>query len=240
MYLDISHHNTTRLENRFPTVAAACRTHGLNLSQDPIPCVPAAHYQCGGISVDLAGQTSVPQLYATGEVACTGLHGANRLASTSLLEGLVWGTSIADDFIHKVVSNTHQASMGCLSDVAESRILTRATIKEKRKLAIQWQSLRTLMWESVGPIRSYSGLECAVQTLTKLGETRNGTCSYESLAWENAVVTALELARAAAQESECVGTHFLVSGKSNDDEVVERVHQLIGSTKNRRTTRMGV
>ncbi len=104
VYLDLAHHWGARrrlsIAERFPTIAATCATYGVDISKEPIPVVPAAHYFCGGVLTDLEGRTTIRQLYAVGETSCTGVHGANRLASTSLLEGLVWGThaarSIAD------------------------------------------------------------------------------------------------------------------------------------------------
>ncbi|MFJ6696277.1 L-aspartate oxidase [Streptomyces sp. NPDC091272] len=97
MYLDARHFGATMWENRFPTILAACRSHGIDPVSEPIPVAPAAHYASGGVRTDLHGRTTVPGLYACGEVACTGVHGANRLASNSLLEGLVFAERIADD-----------------------------------------------------------------------------------------------------------------------------------------------
>ncbi|MEU5982289.1 L-aspartate oxidase [Streptomyces sp. NPDC047434] len=97
MYLDARHFGAEMWENRFPTILAACRAHGIDPVSEPIPVAPAAHYASGGVRTDLRGRTTVPGLYACGEVACTGVHGANRLASNSLLEGLVFAERIADE-----------------------------------------------------------------------------------------------------------------------------------------------
>ena len=96
MYLDITHRGREYLETRFPAIFKHCLARGLDMSSQPLPVVPSAHYFCGGVRVDLDGRTSLPGLFAAGEASCSGLHGANRLASTSLLEGLVWGGSAAD------------------------------------------------------------------------------------------------------------------------------------------------
>ncbi|WP_433546337.1 L-aspartate oxidase [Streptomyces sp. CA-294286] len=97
MYLDARHFGREMWENRFPTILAACRAHGIDPVTEPVPVAPAAHYASGGVRTDLHGRTTVPGLYACGEVACTGVHGANRLASNSLLEGLVFAERIAED-----------------------------------------------------------------------------------------------------------------------------------------------
>ncbi len=97
MFLDARHFGADMWEHRFPTILAACRAHGIDPVTDPIPVAPAAHYASGGVRTDSHGRTTVPGLYACGEVACTGVHGANRLASNSLLEGLVYAERIAAD-----------------------------------------------------------------------------------------------------------------------------------------------
>ncbi|TBO54423.1 L-aspartate oxidase, partial [Streptomyces kasugaensis] len=99
MYLDARHFGAEMWRNRFPTILAACRDHGIDPVTEPIPVAPAAHYASGGVRTDLYGRTTVPGLYACGEVACTGVHGANRLASNSLLEGLVFAERIAADIV---------------------------------------------------------------------------------------------------------------------------------------------
>lgn len=99
MYLDARHFGAEMWERRFPTILAACRAHGLDPVTEPIPVAPAAHYASGGVRTDLRGRTTVPGLYACGEVACTGVHGANRLASNSLLEGLVFAERIVEDIV---------------------------------------------------------------------------------------------------------------------------------------------
>ena len=102
VYLDITHKDADWLEMRFPTIYHYCKEHKINMSKVPIPVVPAAHYTCGGVKSDLKGKTNLAGLYAVGEVACTGLHGANRLASTSLLEGAVFGYLAAEDIVQNI------------------------------------------------------------------------------------------------------------------------------------------
>lgn len=112
MYLDARHFGAEMWERRFPTILAACRTHGIDPVTEPIPVAPAAHYASGGVRTDLRGRTTVPGLYACGEVACTGVHGANRLASNSLLEGLVFAERIAEDI-------TEGIAEGIAEDITE-------------------------------------------------------------------------------------------------------------------------
>jgi len=98
VYLDISHRDPDWLRSRFPSIYQHCLNKGLDMTKQPLPVLPAAHYSCGGVEVDLQGKTSIRRLFAVGEVACSGLHGANRLASTSLLEGVVWGCAAVEEF----------------------------------------------------------------------------------------------------------------------------------------------
>lgn len=113
VWLDVRHLGQIKLEQRFPGIVAHCRSKGMDPVTDLLPVVPAAHYHCGGVLVDLDGATTVPGLFAAGEVSCTGLHGANRLASTSLLEGLVWGRAAADAaFAEKGTSASAASSNG--------------------------------------------------------------------------------------------------------------------------------
>ncbi|WP_432097097.1 L-aspartate oxidase [Streptomyces sp. bgisy100] len=115
MYLDARHFGAAMWENRFPTILAACRAHGIDPVTAPIPVAPAAHYASGGVRTDLRGRTTVPGLYACGEVACTGVHGANRLASNSLLEGLVFAERIAADIVSGGIVSNGAVSGGAVS-----------------------------------------------------------------------------------------------------------------------------
>lgn len=108
MWLDISHMDSEYLAERFPTIYQHCLERGLDFTKEPLPVVPAAHYSCGGITVDTKGRTTIPRLRAIGEVSCTGLHGANRLASTSLLEGLVYGKWAAYEMVREASINDYQ------------------------------------------------------------------------------------------------------------------------------------
>uniref|UniRef100_M4B6B6 L-aspartate oxidase n=1 Tax=Hyaloperonospora arabidopsidis (strain Emoy2) TaxID=559515 RepID=M4B6B6_HYAAE len=211
MYLDISHEKADWIKNRFPTIYQHCLDRGIDMTKEPMPVVPAAHYHCGGVEVDLHGCTSVVGLYAAGEVSCTGLHGANRLASTSLLEGLVWGCSAADDFLKRSkVSDlkSHKKAEDVLVSLNGFRDAYPSEVEEVM-LATQ-----RIMWESVGPVRTKAGMESAVNKLALLevkAEKLHQECriTRETAGLRNAVRTAKEIALAALRSPASVGTHYI-------------------------------
>lgn len=154
VYLDISHKGADWIKDRFPTIYEHCLNSHINIATDPIPVVPAAHYCCGGVKTDLLGRTTLKNLYAVGEVACTGLHGANRLASSSLLEGLTWGYIAAED-ISKELKN--------LSLYENTRIRDWEFLGEKDAdsalIQQDWLTLKQTMWNYAGLIRSSNRLK---------------------------------------------------------------------------------
>lgn len=162
-YLDLRHLSAQKMHARFPTISAICRQYGLDLANDLLPIAPAAHYCMGGVMVDTQGRTTVPHLYAVGEVACTGVHGANRLASNSLLEGLVFGLQIADHFA-RGANKDESWSCGCSFEsahvyddslpppVSSSIQVDEHTIKQVRG------ELRQVMWRLVSLRREHAGL----------------------------------------------------------------------------------
>src|SRR6202011_529618 len=149
VYLDISHHKPGYIRERFPNIYKRCLVYGFDLTTAPIPIVPAAHYMCGGVATDLEARTAIPRLYAAGEVAMTGLHGANRLASNSLLEAAVMG---------------RRAAVTAGAMLRHDRAATpefpewdpgNAIESEQRVLITQsWDEIRRLMWNYVGIVRS--------------------------------------------------------------------------------------
>ncbi|MBO0782387.1 MAG: L-aspartate oxidase [Ktedonobacteraceae bacterium] len=166
-YLDLRHLPAEKMHARFPTISALCRQHGLDLAKDLLPIEPAAHYCMGGVLVDTAGRTTVPALYAVGEVACTGVHGANRLASNSLLEGLVYGVRIADELAAgwngtARAALTHTATLITYDDALEADSIPFACVDEQT-LRCTRQELRQLMWRSVSLSRDQEGLLTAQQ-----------------------------------------------------------------------------
>jgi len=162
VHLDVSHLDADFLRAHFPTIHARCLEFGIDITRAPIPVVPAAHYTCGGIVTDTAGRTDVAGLYAAGEVACTGLHGANRLASNSLLECVVLGRAVAEDIL--------RGSRPGIAPVAtwdDSRVRDSA---EDVVIAHNWDELRRCMWNYVGVVRTTKRLERARRRIQLLRE----------------------------------------------------------------------
>ena len=171
-YLDLRHIPANKTHERFPTISSICRRYGLNLATDLLPIAPAAHYCMGGILVDTYGRTTVPDLYAVGEVACTGVHGANRLASNSLLEGLVYGIRVADVLIHRDVSAAWRILRNGTSFIPYDNFFQRKNHSSGSadELATQQvrHELRKIMWQYVSLCRDRDGLleaRCKVRSL---------------------------------------------------------------------------
>ncbi|HPW59870.1 MAG TPA: L-aspartate oxidase, partial [Candidatus Rifleibacterium sp.] len=148
VFLDISHKPSEFVRSHFPGIYQKCLEFGIDITREPIPVVPAAHYTCGGLKVDLNGCTDVPRLYAIGEASCTGLHGANRLASNSLLECLVFGASAAR---HITAVLAEKAKVEAVPEWDDSRV---DQAREEVLLLHNWEEIRRLMWNYVGIVRS--------------------------------------------------------------------------------------
>lgn len=155
VYLDISHKPAAFIAQHFPTIQATCLRFGIDIAKEPIPVVPAAHYTCGGIVTDLIGRTDVAGLYAVGETACTGLHGANRLASNSLLECLVFGDAAARD----IAANIDAVSPPPTIEPWDESWVTDSD--EEVMVSHNWDELRRFMWNLVGIVRTTKRLERA-------------------------------------------------------------------------------
>lgn len=163
VFLDITHRPADWVRGRFPHIHARCLEFGIDITKQPIPVVPAAHYSCGGVAVDLEGRTSIRRLRAVGEVACTGLHGANRLASTSLLEGLVWGTQAGESIARWLARGRRSLRVPRIEPWrAEQEPIDPALILQ------DWLTIKHTMWNYVGLVRTTKRMKRALALLREL------------------------------------------------------------------------
>ncbi|MET7876856.1 L-aspartate oxidase [Micromonospora profundi] len=196
VFLDARHLGGAFLASRFPTIVASCLAIGVDPATDLIPVAPAAHYASGGVRTDLRGRTSIPGLYACGEVACTGVHGANRLASNSLLEGLVFSRRIADDIAAGLPEQAQPANVGAWRGSAGWLLPAEAT-----------PTLQRAMTRGAGVLRSAATLTGTAGTLTELGTARGRSRTAD---WEatNLLTVASALVAAAYARAETRGCHW--------------------------------
>lgn len=209
VYLDLrSYIPRAEILSHFPTIRESCLRYGVDIIEDLVPVVPAAHYSCGGVWVDAWGRTTLEHLYAVGEVACTGLHGANRLASTSLLEGLVWGVRAAEDILRCLpLRSTIQAD-----DIPSWE----AVGLEQPDPALIHQDMLTikhLMWNYVGLVRTTNRLNRALSELRHLEAEityfyRRSKLTDELIGLRHAVNTAQIIAQAAWENKRSMGAHY--------------------------------
>ncbi len=216
VFLDISHKGEAFAREHFPTIHARCLALGIDIARQPIPVVPAAHYTCGGVLTDLAGRTDLANLYAAGETACTGLHGANRLASNSLVECVVFAQQVADA-IKTVAVLARPARTGGQNDSQnplpgwDKSQVTDAD--EQVVISHNWDELRRLMWNYVGIVRTNKRLERAAHRIALLQEEiqefyANFHVTRDLLELRNLVQVAELIVRSAQSRHESRGLHF--------------------------------
>lgn len=196
------------LAKRFPTIFAECKKHGIDMRKGLIPVVPAAHYFCGGLATDLQGRTLLANLYAVGEVSCTGVHGANRLASTSLLEGLLWGKRAAEDTAQNLGNEDLEAWK-----IPEWKDEGLTEEVDPALIAQDFLSIKNTMWNYVGIVRTKERLKRAVSDLSYLqGQIENfyraTKLTKELVGLRHAVLTALLIAQAALKNKKSLGCHY--------------------------------
>jgi L-aspartate oxidase len=205
VHLDISHQSPEFLKEHFPTIYARCLELGIDITKEPIPVVPAVHFTCGGVVTDLAGRTDIPGLYAVGETACTGLHGANRLASNSLLECVVVGRACASQ-----IAAAPRIENPPLPPWDESRV---TNADEEVVIAHNWDELRRFMWNYVGIVRTTKRLERAQHRIALLKEEideyyRNFRITHDLLELRNLVDVASLIVNSALSRRESRGLHY--------------------------------
>ncbi len=204
VFLDVTHMFDKYLMWRFPRIYRTCKELGIDISREPIPVSPAAHYIMGGVKTNLWGATSVPGLFAAGEAACTGVHGANRLASNSLLEGLVYGERAglaAARYAARRKRQEHPLLQGKVRKAAAP--LTSSKVKQVRS------ALKKLLWENVGIVRDRKGLSTALSQLRVWERMlRKPPYKRDALELRNMVSTALLITRSALLRQNSVGAHF--------------------------------
>ena len=205
VYLDISHKPASFLAEHFPNIMARCLELGIDITREPIPVVPAAHYTCGGIVTDLQARTSIAGLYAAGEATCSGLHGANRLASNSLLECLVFSEAAAKDIVAQSAVDQPELPEWDASRVSDP--------DEEIVISHNWDELRRFMWGYVGIVRTTKRLQRAqhrIRLLTREIEEfySNFRVSHDLIELRNLVTTADLIVRCALKRHESRGLHF--------------------------------
>jgi L-aspartate oxidase len=216
VYLDISHRTPEFIKSHFPTIYARCLDFNIDITRQPIPVVPAAHYTCGGILVDALARTNISGLYAIGETACTGLHGANRMASNSLLECLVFAKQASEDILNSL-PNTPAPSP--LPEWDESQV---TDSDEEVVVSHNWDEIRRFMWDYVGIVRTNKRLERALRRVELLKQEiadyyGNFRITSDLLELRNLVIVAELIIRSALLRKESRGLHFTLDYPHMDD-----------------------
>ena len=203
VYLSITHKSREFLQKRFPKIYAKLKKYHLDLAKDKIPIVPVAHYTCGGVKTDLRGRTNIKHLYAFGETACTGVHGANRLASNSLLEAVVFSNQVLKDVKAfkkiKIFSLSHEK-------LDHSNPLTQKAKKIKKQI-------QGIMWQNCGIIRTQKQLKDGIKLLEKLNKKINAIptkiINRDLIETKNLLETGLLIIKAALKRKKSLGCHFI-------------------------------
>ncbi len=221
VYLDISHQDADMVKSRFPNIYEKCLTFGIDITQQPIPVVPAAHYMCGGVVTDIFGRTNISRLFAIGETACTGLHGANRLASNSLLEALVYAHQAAGKAIEDM---TGQISFEPSPDVPPWDDLDAIDSDEVIMVSHTWNEIRRLMWNYVGIVRSDKRLARAKRRIDIISSEINEyywnfKITPDLIELRNIATVAETIIRCAMHRKESRGLHYNIAYPEKNDKI---------------------
>jgi L-aspartate oxidase len=218
VYLDLTHLDAAHVQHRFPRIYETCLQFNVDITEEPVPIRPAAHYAMGGVRTDLDGRSSLPGLYAAGEAAGTGVHGANRLASNSLLEGLVFGARAGNKMRDELKMRSKRASG--LPPAAYSNGPVRAPVESSIS------ELQNLMWNKVGIVRTGGGLKEAVARLQEMAPQVARPHSRREFEARNLRITGLLVARSALAREESRGAHYRTDFPDHDD-VKFRKHSIV-------------
>lgn len=226
VYLDISHRSRTFLEKRFPQIFQTLHSLGIQMHQDPIPVVPAAHYQCGGVLTDVDGRTDLKRLYAIGEVAFTGLHGANRLASNSLLEAVVMAENVARCCLKDISSPLH-----IQEKIPAWRSSALVNSRRASQINAHWRGLRGEMTSYAGIVRTEAGLADLLQLILKRKKIIeeyywNHSITRDFIELRNIVLNAELIVRAALSRRESRGGHYREDYPHKGERAIESIARL--------------
>jgi L-aspartate oxidase len=218
--LDMTSKSADFIEGRFPNILAECSRYGIDMTKEPIPVVPAAHYMCGGVTSNLHGRSSIPGLWVIGETAFTGMHGANRLASNSLLEGLVFAKRAAD----RLEKEIEDLKKGKVPDIPEWEIGSAVQSDEAVVVSHNWDELRRLMWNYVGIVRSDARLRRAARRVGLLEEEIREyywkhLVTRDLLELRNIATVAELIISSAASRRESRGLHYTIDYPASDESL---------------------